>query len=195
MKEIYKKILDKAIDYYGAGDRKEAHVKWLVKIIPRFVKESEVDFDILIPLAILHDIGYAKVPKGSDPYDPKIRKMHTEEGAKISEKILLELSYNKYKIKEIKRLVSKHDDWSFGDNFSREPILGIFNNFDFIWMASEEGFRSAMQYLHKNPKQMFEHIKKCEAYNNGIGLKYFNNKIENYYNKLIKEREKELSET
>ena len=69
MKEIYKKILEKALPYYEKGRQGDVeHVKWLVEVIPKFISDKDVDMDILIAVAILHDVGYAKVKKGSDPF-------------------------------------------------------------------------------------------------------------------------------
>jgi hypothetical protein len=196
MNEIYKKVLEKALPYYKKADRGTKHVIWLFKTIPKFIKESEIDFDILILLAILHDVGYANVPKGSNPYKLNIRKLHSKEGAEIAEKILKNLKYPKKKIAEIKRLILKHDNWVFGDSFKNEPILRIFNIFDFVWMASPEGFESAMKYLKKDPKELFEHIKcqeknikKRDGWLNKKEIKkYFKKDIEEYYNKLMQKR-------
>ena len=84
---------------------------------------NRIDFDILMPVVLLHDVGYSKVPKGSNPFNLKIRKLHSEEGAKIAEEILKEFDYERNKIKEIKRLILKHDNWAFGDDFNDEPVL------------------------------------------------------------------------
>jgi HD superfamily phosphodiesterase len=139
MKEVHQRILETALPLYEKGREGDVeHIKWLAKVISEYVDESEVDFDILIPVVLLHDVGYSKVPKGSNPYDLDIRKVHSEEGAKIAEEILKELNYPNDKIKEIKRLILKHDNWALGDDFADEPILRIFNNFDFMWMTSKK---------------------------------------------------------
>ena len=141
MKIIYKKILEKALPYYEKGRKGDVeHVKWLFNTIPKFVDET-MDIETLIPVVLLHDVGYSKVQKGSNPFDLNIRKLHSEEGAKIAVKILEELKYPKEKISEIKRLILKHDNWAFGDSFTDEPLLLFFQNFDFMWIASKEGFK------------------------------------------------------
>lgn len=43
---------------------------------------SEIDFELLIPVVLLHGVGYSKVPKGSNPFNLDIRKLHSEEGRK-----------------------------------------------------------------------------------------------------------------
>lgn len=194
MKKVYKKILDKAIPYYKIGREGDVeHVKWLFDTVPRFIDEDDVDFDVLIPVVILHDVGYSKVEKGSNPYDLDIRKFHSKEGAKIAEQILLGLDYPKDKIAEVKRLVLKHDDWAFGDSFEDEPILRIFNNFDFMWMASEEGFDIVRKLTKKSPEEFYEQIKAFQKRNEEEGRKWFSKRIEQHYRKLMRDLKERIS--
>jgi len=189
MKEIYKQILNKSIPYYEEARKGDIeHINWLFNIIPKYINKTEIDFDILMPLVILHDIGYSKVPKNSNPYNLDIRELHSKEGAKISEKILISLKYPKSKIKEIKRLILKHDNWAFGDDFSDEPALRIFNNFDFMWMASEKGFDIVRRFMKKTPKEFYKQIKDFEKTNKKQGRKWFNKKIQELYNNLMNSR-------
>jgi len=189
MKEIYKKILEKVLPLYKKGREGDVeHTRWLFQIITKYVEESEVDYDLLIPVVLLHDVGYSKVPKGSNPFDLDIRKFHSEAGAKIAEEILEELNYPKEKTTEIKRLILKHDNWAFGDDFADEPVLRIFNNFDFMWMASEKGFDIVRRFMKKEPKEFYEQIKKFQGKNKEEGRKWFNEKIEGLYNQLIREQ-------
>ena len=195
MKKIYKIILEKALPYYEKGRKGDIeHVKWLSNTIPNFVDEKEVDFDILMPLAILHDVGYSKVPKDSDPLKLDIRKLHSEEGAKIAEKILKKINYPQEKIKELKRLILKHDNWAFGDSFATEPYLRIFNNFDFMWVVSPKGFPAYQNIVKKDAKGTIEAIEKAQEKNIEQGRVWYNKKIGNYYEKLLKERKKEIKQ-
>ena len=184
MQKIYQKILKKAIPYYKKGRFGDVkHIKWLVRTIPKLVDESEIDFDILLPVAILHDVGYCKVKKRANPFDLDIRKLHSKEGSKIAEKILKELNYDKNKIKEIKRLILKHDNWAFGDNFKDEPILLLFQNFDFMWMASKEGFNIVRKFMKMDKERFYYQIKEFQKRDI---KKWFNKKIEKYYKELMK---------
>jgi hypothetical protein len=194
LNETHKKILDKALPLYEQGREGDVeHIKWLSEVITKYVDESEVDYDVLIPVVLLHDVGYSKVPKGANPFNLDIRKLHSEEGAKIAEELLEEFNYPKDKIDEIKRLILKHDNWAFGDDFSDEPVLRIFNNFDFMWMASRKGFDIVRMFMKQNPKEFYEQIKEFQRKNQKEGRKWFNYKIENFYNELMQEREKEIS--
>jgi len=187
-------MLEKALHFYEKGREGDIdHVKWLSKTIPNYIDEKELDFDILIPVVILHDVGYSKVPKGSNPFNLDIRKLHSEEGAKIAEQILLELNYPKDKTKEIKRLILKHDNWAFGDSFADEPILLAFQNFDFMWMASKKGFINVQKFTKQPPEKFYEQIGKFQEDNVKRGLQWFNKKIERLYHKLMKARKEEFS--
>ncbi len=194
MKKIYSEILKKAIPFYEKGREGDVlHVKWLYKTIPEHISPKEIDFDILMPVAILHDAGYSKVKKGSDPFNLDIRKLHSEEGAKIASQILSELVYPKEMISEIERLILKHDNWAFGDSFADEPILRIFNNFDFIWMTSKEGFDIVRKFTKQSPAEFYEQIKVYQENNEKRGVKWYNSEIEKFYNQMMQERKKEIS--
>ncbi len=194
MKEIYKQILEKALPLYKKGREGDVeHIKWLSEVITKYADESEVDYDLLVPVVILHDVGYSKIPKGSNPFNLDIRKLHSEEGSKIAGEILEELDYPKEKTNEIKRLILKHDNWAFGDDFSGEPVLRIFNNFDFMWMASEKGFDIVRKFLKKEPNEFYKQIQEFQNENEKEGRKWFNKKIGEFYNQLMKERKEELS--
>ncbi len=193
MREIFKKILEKSIPFYKKGRKWDVeHIKWLFKIIPEFVDEREVDYDILIPLVVLHDVGYSKVPKNADPLKLDVRKLHSVEGEKIAEKILKEVNYPKEKIKEIKRLILKHDNWAFGDSFSNEPVLRIFNNFDFMWIVSKKGFIAYSKMVHGSPRKTIKVIEEAQRKNVSDGRKWYNENIGKYYLKLLEERKEAI---
>lgn len=193
MKKIYKKILEKALPYYERGREGDVeHIKWLFETVPRFVDESEVDFDILIPVVILHDVGYSKVPKESDPLKLNIRKLHSKEGVKIAESILQKLDYTNNKISEIERLILKHDNWALGASFEDEPYLRLFNNFDFMWVVSPKGFPFYQKIVGGSPEETIKRIEEDQRKNIEEGRVWYNKKIEDYYLKLLNDRKKEL---
>jgi len=85
-----------------------------------------------MPLVILHDVGYAKVPK-DNPFKLDLRKAHMKAGAKIARKILTELNYPKNKVDKIVNYISIHDNWAFGQNdiYTKDKILGTFSDLDY----------------------------------------------------------------
>jgi len=191
MKKKYRDILEKALPYYKIGRPGDLeHITWIANVIPKYV--DELDLDILIPLAILHDVGYAKVARNTDPFNLDVRRAHMKEGAKLAKKILEELNYPKEKVAEIVRLIAKHDDWAFGETFTDEPLLLAFNNFDFMWMASKKGFNIVRKFTNQEPKQFYKQIVQFQKEMIQQGRNWFNKNIENFYKELMKERRLEL---
>ena len=87
----------------------------------------------------------------------------------------------------------KHDNWAYGDNFVDEPILTIFNNFDFMWMVSEKGFDIVRKFMKKEPKEFYKQIKEFQKQREKDGRKWFNKEIGQYYKQLMRERKEDLS--
>jgi HD superfamily phosphodiesterase len=115
MKEIYKKIWELAKPFYKEGREMDIeHIKWMINDIISVCRKENLDETILLPLVILHDIGYSKIQK-KNPFELDSRKEHMREGAKITREILEKLKYSKSKIKKIVYLVSIHDNWAFGN--------------------------------------------------------------------------------
>lgn len=192
--ETYKQLLEKALPYYEQGRPMDVeHIKWLYKTVPQFVSQGELDHTILMPLVVLHDVGYSKIPKGSDSYNLDIRKAHSEYGAEIARALLTEMNYAKQSIDEVCRLVLKHDNWAFGDSFVDEPYLLAFNNFDFMWMATEKGFKMCREGFkgRPSPTEFYHIVEKFQQANIDRGSRWFNEKIRTHYVQLMNERKKE----
>jgi len=68
------------------------------------------DPDVVIPTAILHDIGFSKTRiKWTQTTSGSLIPKHMEEGAKIAEEILNEASYPKDKAREVVDIIRVHD--------------------------------------------------------------------------------------
>jgi hypothetical protein len=164
MDPIYFKIWELAQPYYEQGRPMDiAHIKWMMRDAFLVCQMEKIDDSLLLPLVILHDVGYAKVPK-DNPFNLDLRKAHMEEGAKIAKEILEKVDYPKDKVEKIVYYVSVHDNWAFGDDevYKNDIILGVFNDLDFMWLATEKGFVAIADYLKLNHKAMLEYIKNDE---------------------------------
>jgi len=130
-----------------------AHVTWMIKKALITSKKEKIDSTILLPLVILHDVGYG-VSKHVY-FDKKLKKRHMAEGARISEEILNKVNYPKDKIKQIKYFISVHDNWILGDEkiYKKYKVLGIFNDLDFVWIVTSKGFGMVSDILRKNKKR------------------------------------------
>ncbi len=159
MKEIYEKIWKLALPYYEKGRPMDIdHIEWMMKDAMLVCKKEALDDSLLLPLVILHDVGYANCKK-DNPYKLDMRKKHMMEGAKIAEKILIEVNYPKEKSVKIAHYISIHDNWAFGDYkiYEKEKLLGVFRDLDFIWVVTQKGFPAMQKVLSKNKKEMLKY--------------------------------------
>ena len=65
MDDKHKQVLDLAAPYLKKGLKKDLllHTQAVVKAMELLLVEIEADADILIPAAILHDVGWSEVPE------------------------------------------------------------------------------------------------------------------------------------
>ncbi|MCK4539640.1 HD domain-containing protein [Candidatus Parcubacteria bacterium] len=111
----YNEIWELAKPYLEKGKMKNfvLHTKGVVKAMELLLQKESGDKDILIPAAILHDVGWAKVPAAlqkSNNKKEKIQalKLHIEYAPKIVRKILSKTKYNKKQIKTIIEIIVAH---------------------------------------------------------------------------------------
>jgi len=160
---MYEEIVALSKPYYEKGrPGDKVHVFWLQKRLfdlEQIIRKKGYDFDILFALTILHDVGYAKMPKGYNPYDLKIRKLHAEKSVEVAKVILAKVNFPKRKFTKTLRLIKHHDDWAF-DKPLEDPEWRIFTDLDFAWEASIKGFDIVRKFLNQNRKEFLETVKK-----------------------------------
>jgi len=135
------------------------HIKWMMKDALLVSHNDNIDESLLLPLVILHDVGYAEVPK-NNPFNLDLRKSHMEAGSKIAKKILHQLNYPKDKSEKIIYFISVHDNWAFGDNkvYDDNIVLAAFTDLDYLWMSTPKGFPALMKILNKTKKEMIKYL-------------------------------------
>ena len=164
MHNIYDEIWQLAKPYYLEGRPMDInHIEWMINDVNLICQSEKIDESLLMPLAILHDVGYAKVEKGN-PFNLDLRSLHMEKGKIIAEEIMREVGYNEEKANKISYFVSVHDNWALGDNdiYINDKILGTFNDLDFMWMATEKGVPVFMKILNKSRSEMIEYLENNE---------------------------------
>ena len=160
MKKIYQEIWDLAKPYYKKGRPMDlGHIEWMMRRVEEICNiEKDLDESILMPLAILHDVGYSEIkdPINSNYYDIDIRKAHMQSGATIAGKILNKVSYPIDKKEKIINYVSIHDNWAYGkvEIYIKDKLLGTFKDLDYLWIYTKEGCESIQKTLKKQ-------IQKC----------------------------------
>ena len=192
MKQIYQQIWKLAKPYYKKGRPMDIdHIEWMMGDALLVCKKEKLDDSLLLPLVILHDVGYAEVPK-DNCFNLDLRKAHMKAGKVIAKRILAELDYPKDKIEKVCYYISVHDNWAFDDlKVYDDPILDVFKDLDFIWIATEKGFPAIMKILNKNKQEMWDYVmaEPTPIY----GKKPFANKTtEKLYQKYLKARKKAL---
>lgn len=189
MKQVYDKIWELAKPYYKKGRPMDInHIEWMMKDAFLVCQEEHLDDSLLLPLVILHDVGYAEVPE-DNPFKLNLRKVHMEAGAKIARHILEKLNYPEAQKEKIVYYVSVHDSWAIGNSkeFNKNHILGAFNDLDFIWMVTPVGFETVRTTIGKSPQEMLEYIEFDEKHK----LRPFSTKItENLYKKYFENRKR-----
>lgn len=119
MKEIFKKIWNLALPYQDKRDD-EGHAEFVLKTAVELIKLENADENIVIPSAILHDIGWSKVPK---------EEAMNNFGNKLDDKARIELQKKHEKIgsDEIAAIV----DW--GEAMFGDPIYDFARVRMYIW--------------------------------------------------------------
>ena len=193
MNDIYKKIWELAKPYYKKGRPMDIdHIEWMMKEADKMCDIEGIDKTIFLPLVILHDVGYSEVqdPK-SNPFQLDMRRAHMKAGEELSQKILKKLGYDPEKIKKISYYISVHDGWALGNNdlFINDPILGTFNDLDFMWMATSKGFPSILKIRKYSSKEMLDYLINSDKL---IKRPFSNKTNRELFEKYISERKKEI---
>ena len=126
----YKKIWDVCVPYFKEcryGDDK--HALKVVETILNYKGKLKFDSDILVPVAIMHDIGHSAILPEHFKYITGGEKIvngklaHMLIGANIAKKVLESVNYDKKKSEEIVDIISIHDS----DQLKGMDLNKIFN--------------------------------------------------------------------
>jgi len=115
MKRKYQNVWKLAVEYLHKGINKNyvLHTEGVVRAMELILKKEKGNPDILIPAAILHDVGWAKVPKKYQCTTDKKKKLmalklHIKHAPEIIRVILNSLNYKVSQINEIIDIVISH---------------------------------------------------------------------------------------
>ena len=185
MKSKYNKLWKLAKPFYLKGRPCDIkHVTWMMKQANFLCKKEEIDESILIPLTLLHDVGYSLTKHVY--YEKDKKKAHMIVGARMAKKLLKKVNYNPQKIKQICSYIKIHDNWIFGETkiYEKDKIFGVFHDLDFLWITTQDGFLFMMDLFGKTKDQLIKELKQ-EASQRKFSLKS-TKKIFNENIKLIK---------
>lgn len=123
--EKYKKLWDKCLPILQKGrSSDDTHAIEVAEFVIN-CKDKDIDLDILIPVAIMHDIGHSAILPEHFKYITGGERLvngklaHMLVGAKIAKDVLESIGYDQDKTNEIVEIISMHDfDQLEGTNMS-----------------------------------------------------------------------------
>lgn len=112
----YQALWDACLPFLKQGrPGDDEHAKEVVQYVLQYQSKLKFDPDVLVPLAMLHDIGHSAILPEHFKYVTGQQKLvngklaHMLAGAKIARDLLLQVGYDVEKSKEIVDIVSMHD--------------------------------------------------------------------------------------
>ena len=131
MKEIFNEIKRKSDHMQDLRDD-AGHAEIVTSFAQKLCEIFKANEDIVIPAAILHDIGYygmddnllreMMAKKLSEEQEHKIKIEHMERGVRFAKQILSEVNYEPKLINKIIEIIQKHDSKDVC-NFVEEKIV------------------------------------------------------------------------
>jgi HD superfamily phosphodiesterase len=181
----YKKIWFYALPLLKKGKRKDfvSHTKEVVKAIEIICKQEKGNKGLLIPAAILHDIGWSKVSielQMSQKTKEKLEamKQHIKYAPELITEILSKLNYDKKTIKQIINIVSSHK-FSNPRNINKRILIDADNLSDVF----KKQFLSDIEKYKTTKNDLYKFRKRTNKFYTRTAQKIFNKEIE----KRIKE--------
>jgi len=176
MEGIYQRIWDLAVPYLKKGIRKDfvLHTKGVVYAMELLLKKESADESVLIPAAILHDVGWSKVPVDLQKNDDVAKKhealrLHIEYAPTIIEDVLRKLKYDADKMSKIVDIVKAH---KFQNPAEHEKRLLI--DADTMSDAFREQFYSDVKSYGNTPEQLYQFRKKNDFYTKSAKVIFIN---------------------
>ncbi len=186
MEEKYEEILGLAIPYLEKGVLRDfvIHTKGVIKAMEYLLDKEGGSKDNLLLAAILHDVGWGKVPidlQKSKNFEEqnKALRLHIEFAPEIIQEILNKVNYDPEKIKEIVEISVAH---KFQDPEDHDKRLLI--DADKLSDAFKEQFYSDVKTYNSTPEEKYE-LRKKNTF-------YFKSAKE-LFDKKLEERRKEFS--
>lgn len=157
MKSNYQSLWALAVKYLKKGINKDfvVHTQGVIRAMELILKKEKEDPDILIPAAILHDVGWARVPRKYQRTQQKADKLrgmelHIEHAPNIIRTILKSLCYPAPRIREIIGIVQAHK-FHHPRKLSKKLLIDA----DQLSDAFREQFCSDVSAYKLTPEQLY----------------------------------------
>jgi hypothetical protein len=186
MKTKYQQTWNLALPYLKKGKMKDfvIHTQGVVKAMELLIGQESEDSDILIPAAILHDVGFSKVPialQTNSDLDMKreAQRQHLVFAKNIIESILSKVGYSDVIINKIVDIVEAH---KFTD--PRELDRRLLIDADNLSDCFKDQFYSDVKMYKSTPDQV---------YNYRLNNEYYTKTAKKIADQELKERFKEIN--
>ena len=143
------------------------HVRMVIRAMEEILELEGGDSDILIPAAVLHDVGWSAVPMDLQLAEDKELKreagmQHIQKAPPIIRKILSGFGWEKNKIERVVGIVLAH---KFTDPQEKEKQLLI--DADNLSDAYKESFWSDLEFYNSTPREAWEYRSRSQFYTDG----------------------------
>lgn len=165
MKGIYLKIWNLALPMQDLRDD-SGHAKVVTQYATELCTLLKADERVVIPAAILHDIGYYGMDKkvltalmsGKLPEEEvkRIKEQHMVNGAEFSEQILRKVNYDLTLIPRIVKIVRNHDYSTPSESVEETAVRDA----DKLWRYSKPGFSTDIKRRSIPPIEWHAHMEK-----------------------------------
>jgi len=180
MKEQYRPIWNAALPYLQKGMMKDfvIHTQGVIRAMETLVGRDEDRECILIPAAILHDVGWANVPeffqKSNDAENKrKALQLHLELAPPIIKGILYNAGYGGKKVQEVVDIVQAH---KFQEPDELEKMLLI--DADAMADAFKDQFDSDVKSYGTTPEGLYNFRKEGNKFYSGLAKQIFKRELE-----------------
>ncbi|MCM8758110.1 MAG: HD domain-containing protein [Candidatus Omnitrophica bacterium] len=130
---IKQKLLKELEDYFGPDIKRINHAKNVMHFAEELLKKEKADWHIVIPAAILHDIG---IKIAEERHGSSSGYLQEREGPEIARKILLKVGLKKEDIDEICQMIAYHhspdkiDTLNFKILYDADQLVNLKDKFD-----------------------------------------------------------------
>jgi len=181
MKAVFEKMMEEAEIYLRRGVKKNfvLHTRNIVKAMELMLEKENGDENILIPAAILHDVGWCKVPHNLQRFDItkeesiESLKMHLEYAGPVIEEIMKNFDYSKEQVERIIDIVKAH---KFQD--PKDPDKQLLIDADALSDCFKEQFYSDCESYGTTPQNNYEFRKKNNIFYTKTATEIFENEME-----------------
>jgi len=157
------KIWNSAFPFQDKRDDK-GHAEFVTYFALNLLKQIKAERGIVIPAAILHDIGWSQLPRTEierfylpnwRDYELELRKRHQEEGIKVAERILTFQEYPKEFTSEILSVISQHDT----RKGFYSPEDGVVRDADKLWQFTLPHWEIFLTIRNFSPEDLYRLLK------------------------------------